>query len=589
MVDNLKARLFVILAVFMACVIWFMPNLMGFAKLTEKQLAEKWWPSKKTLALGLDIQGGLHLVMGIDKISAMEAQLQKTGARIIEDLKQNKKVTVDSVEPLDLATGKIRISFSDPASRESIVAYMEDNRTGQGGTFQVLQSTPTSVEAKYYEAQLQAFETGLVERTIETIRNRVDDLGVKEPIITAQSNGRIVIQLAGQVDATEAKELINKTAKLEFMIVDPEFDYRSNADNLAKLTEWVDQAEKDGGFALGQDGLKLKDYLKKVNEALKDKLPKNTVLRFEKQEGAKDLATGKVPYVLRTDSMMTGETLENAGVTTGDLGEPVVFFQFDSKGAKLFGDLTTANVQKLMAIVLDGVVKTAPNLRGPIPGGSGTIELGRSGDREAMLEEANLIARVLRSGALPAELEQLEERTVGSTLGADSIQKGQFAGLIGGMLVLLFMLAYYRNYGVLADVALLFNVLMVLAVLTNLQATLTLPGVAGIALTIGMAVDANVIIFERIKEEIRKGSGLKASIKEGYARAFWAIFDANITTAAVCMVLMYFGSGPIKGFAVTLICGIATSMFTAIFFTRTLLAVLVDKWKWNFTPIKGAQ
>jgi len=160
---------------------------------------------------------------------------------------------------------------------------------------------------------------------------------------------------------------------------------------------------------------------------------------------------------------------------------------------------------------------------------------------------------------------------------------------VGGALVLLFMLMYYRNYGVLADVALIFNILMVLAILTNLQATLTLPGVAGIALTIGMAVDANVIIFERIKEEIRKGSGLKAAINEGYARAFWAIFDANITTAAVCFVLMYFGSGPIKGFAVTLICGIATSMFTAIFFTRTVLAVLVDRWKWNFTPIKGAQ
>ena len=294
---------------------------------------------------------------------------------------------------------------------------------------------------------------------------------------------------------------------------------------------------------------------------------------------------GKIPYVLQADAMMGGETLNDAAVSLDQLGQPVVIFSFDSKGAKEFGELTKNHVKKQLAIVLDGVVQTAPNLREPITGGRGQIEMGsNTGDRKKTMDEAKVTAMVLRSGALPAELEPLEERTVGPTLGKDSIEKGKFAGLIGGFLVFLFMLIYYRAYGLLANLALGFNILMILAILTSLQATLTLPGVAGIVLTIGMAVDANVIIFERIKEELNKGAGLMGAIKEGYSRAFTAIVDANITTGAVCVVLMYFGTGPIRGFAITLLVGIITSMFTAIFFTRTLLNLVVGKLKWKVTP-----
>ena len=282
--------------------------------------------------------------------------------------------------------------------------------------------------------------------------------------------------------------------------------------------------------------------------------------------------------------MMGGESLNDAAVSLDQVGQPIVVFSFDAKGAKEFGDLTTKHVEKLMAIVLDGVVQTAPRLKEPITGGRGSIEMGSGGDRQKTLDDANLTAMVLRSGALPAELEQLEERTVGPTLGKDSIDKGKFAGLIGAALVFVFMIIYYKSYGILANLALGFNVMMILAILTSLQATLTLPGVAGIVLTIGMAVDANVIIFERIKEEIAKGAGLIGAIKEGYARAFTAILDANLTTAAVCGVLMYFGTGPIRGFAVTLIVGIVTSMFTAIFFTRTILNLVVGKMKLNLAP-----
>jgi len=581
--ENLRTRIIVIAVVLFTTILWFAPNLMGFGKMTDEQVAKHWWPSKKTLSMGLDIQGGLHLVMGIDEESALNQHLRKIGLSIKDYLTKEKKVTIDDVKVLDASSGKIRMEFSSPSVLEPAMEYMEDTTNGQGSIFQVLNSGDNFIEARFFEPYLRRFKKGLVDRTIETIRNRIDDLGVKEPIIAAQSNNRILIQLAGVKDSAEAKELINKTAKLEFMIVDPEFNPYEKPDKVAEVQGWIKEAEEAGGFAAGKDGLKMSDYVEKINEALATKLPKNRVIRFGKSEGAKTLEAGVLPYVLERDSMMTGETLNDSGVSLDQTGQPIVTFSFDPKGAKEFGNLTTTHVKKLMAVVLDGIVQTAPRLKSPITGGSGIIELG-SGNRDETMKEANLISMVLRSGSLPAELEQLEERTVGPTLGHDSIEKGKFAGLMGALLVFIFMLVYYRSYGVLADVALAFNILMVLAVLTSLQATLTLPGVAGIALTIGMAVDANVIIFERIKEEMAKGSGLAASIKEGYSRAFWAIFDANITTAGVCIVLMYFGSGPIRGFAITLICGIVTSMFTAIFFTRTILNLLVNKMKLNFAP-----
>ena len=575
MIESLRARLAIIAIVFLAAFVWTAPNFVSLSK-------EAWWPSKDKLNYGLDIQGGLHLVMGIDVENALAAHLKKLGGTIKSELLSEKKVKASSVETLDAPSAKIKVTVENPADLAAARDYMEDTRQGQGNVFQVLQSDGNSLEAKFYEAHLTRFKKSLVDRTIETIRNRIDQKGVKEPTIAAQSNQRILVQLPGIEDAASMKMIINTTAKLEFMIVDPE--YSPGTPKLEEVNAWILEAEKAGSFALGKDKLSYTDYVAKVNEALKDKLPKERIIRFEKAPNAKTLEAGKLPYVLQTDAMMSGETLNDAAATLDNIGQPIVVFSFDAKGAREFGELTKANVKKLLAIVLDGVVRTAPNLREPITGGRGQIEMGSSGDRQKSLDDATDTALVLKSGALPAELEQLEERTVGPTLGKDSIDRGKFAGLIGGVFVLIFMLLYYKGYGLLANVALSFNILLVLAVLTSLQATLTLPGVAGIILTIGMAVDANVIIFERIKEEIAKGAGLGGAIKEGYARAFWAIFDANVTTAAVCFVLMYFGTGPIRGFAVTLICGIVTSMFTAIFFTRAILNLFVNKWKWNFAP-----
>ena len=233
-----------------------------------------------------------------------------------------------------------------------------------------------------------------------------------------------------------------------------------------------------------------------------------------------------------------------------------------------------------MAIVLDGIVQSAPQIRGPITGGNGVIQLGQ-GNFQEILQEANLLSMVLRSGALPVTMELVEERAVGPSLGADSIAKGKKATLIGSLLVILFILAYYKVFGLIADVAVIVNMILLFAVLSSLRATITLPGIAGIALTVGMAMDANIIIFEKVRDEIARGAGLVASVRDGFGRAFWTIFDSNVTTVASCLVLMYYGSGPIRGFAISLTIGLAVSMFTAIFMTRTLIELFVVKFKWK--------
>jgi preprotein translocase subunit SecD len=278
-----------------------------------------------------------------------------------------------------------------------------------------------------------------------------------------------------------------------------------------------------------------------------------------------------------SDTDLTGDQLEDASVHPGEYGEPEVVFSFSPDGRRRFGEITEKNVGKQMAIVLDEIVQSAPVIQGKIASSSARITLGGGRDYQKTVDEANFIATALRAGALPANLEQLEERTVGPNLGADSIAAGKKATLIGVALIFLFMALYYRTLGIVADIALSLNVLFLLAILTSLGATLTLPGVAAIALTVGMAVDANIIIFERIKEELRKGTGTSAAIKDGFSNAFSSIFDANITTVATSLILMYYGTGPVRGFAVSLTIGIVTSMFTAVFVSRVLIEILT-KW-----------
>ena len=373
-------------------------------------------------------------------------------------------------------------------------------------------------------------------RAIEILRNRVDALGVAEPLIARQGERWIVVQLPGIKNVQAAKDMVGTTAMLEFRMID---DSQAARDAAAKIYEKVGDPYSGG----------------QVSTAATALLPAGTVLLRGR---------GSEYYVARASVALTGALLDSARVETGDNGLPMVAFKWKPEGGRIFGELTSANVGKNMAIVLDGLVQSAPVIRGPIRGGSGIIE------GNFKMEEAKKLAIVLRAGALPAPLHIIEERTIGATLGEDSIRTGRRAFLLGLSIVAVFMLVYYRVGGLFADIALLLNVLLTVAMMAYFGSTLTMPGIAGLLLTVGMAVDANVLIFERMREELRAGKPMSLAVSVGYDKAFSAILDSHVTTLIGGLFLFQFGTGPIKGFAVTLTLGIAMSLFSAIVVTRMM-------------------
>lgn len=552
-------RLAIILLVAILGVLWTIPNFVDVTK--------SWWPVKDKMTLGLDIQGGLHLVMRVDVDGALKQDALRIMATIKGEL-EKEKIPFKDVSMRDALRGEmVFTSDADVADRISkVITNFYGNTLNQS-------TTAGTIVTSYSELHIREFKKGTVERAIETIRNRIDEFGVAEPSITAQGDDRILVQLPGIQDSVNAKELINKTARLDFMIVNVDFPQE-------KLAALIDEVEKKEGFKLGGE-LKYSAYIDRLNAALKGKIPEGNVVFFEKPDKAESMEAGKIPYLLMQAESVAGDRLTDAFVSPDEMGRPAVSFRLDPIGARLFGDMTTKYAKKApMAIVLDRVVKTAPSINTPITGGQGIIQLGNR-DYDETLKEAKTISITLKSGALPAALEQLEERTVGPSVGADAIKKGQVGALMAGLFVFGFMLFFYRSFGLLADFALTLNLLLTLAVLSALGATLTLPGVAGLALGLGMAVDASVIIYERIKEELAKGLSMPAAIREGYDKAFSSIFDANVTSISVCIVLMYYGTGPVRGFAITLLTGLVITLFTAVFFTRAILDVIVGKWKMN--------
>jgi preprotein translocase subunit SecD len=557
MTQSYRWRTVLVFTVFAMAALWVLPNVV--------KVPDNWIFSKKKLNYGLDIQGGVHLVMGVDTDGVLRESAKRVASTMGEALKSEgaevtKAEVVQDTNPpqLEVLAG----GATDGAKLKAAIEKRFEN------VLQVLTTEDKRVVVAYYDNYLNDLRNRIVEQAIETIRNRIDEFGVAEPSITAQGSNRILVQLPGAADANSAKDLINRTARLEFMMVE-----ESVAPD--QLVSWISEAEKAGGYDITK--LRYSQYVDRVNADLKTKLPKDTMVLFGKNDAAATIEVGKEPYVVRTDTGLGGEALRDAFVGLDEYGKPEVKFSMEPVGAKKFADLTGANKGRRMALVLDKVVKSAPVIQGQIPNGEGRITLGAGRDMQKTMDEAKLISMALRAGALPAALEQLEERTVGPTLGADSIQKGAQAAVIGSLLVFLFMAVFYKGFGLIAVLAMMFNLLITFAILTSLGATLTLPGVAGIALTVGMAVDANVIIFERIKEELRKGVGLKSAVREGFDKAFSAIFDSNITTIATCLVLMYFGTGPIRGFAVTLTAGLGASMFTAVFFSRLMAEWLTHK------------
>lgn len=537
--------------------VWVLPNVMNVEKIS-------WWPSKNKLNYGLDIQGGLHLVMGAD----MDGVITETTNRMVPSLREEtakEGVTLSDIKVTNPLLGEIQFSYGTPDMKSKLEAFISSRYPT---VFQTISSDDQQLTVRFYEAYLNDTKDKVIHQSIETIRNRIDEFGVSEPSISQQGTNRVLVQLPGMADAERAKALINTTAKLDFMIVSDEVDQGS-------LQKMIADAEKAGNYSLAT--MKYGDYVAKVNQDLASKIPAKTVVYFEKADNAMKMENGAMPYLLKTDTNLGGKDLDNAFVSYGQYGEPEVALRFNSAGAGRFADLTGNNVGRRMAIVLDKVIKSAPNLKERIAGGSAVVTLGGRNDRQKSMDEAKMISTALRAGALPASLEQLEERRVGPTLGADSIQRAQMASYLGALLIIIFMVFYYKAMGLVATVCLGVNILSVFALLTSFGATLTLPGIAGIALTVGVAVDANVLINERIKEELRHGSSFKLAIQEGYARAMSAILDSNITTAATACILLYFGTGPVRGFAVTLLIGIATTLFANVFVSKVLVETLVHK------------
>jgi preprotein translocase subunit SecD len=521
---NLWLRIGIVAAVIVGSVIYLYPPPFVQPLLYGHAPAGKGGLLPRTINLGLDLQGGIHLVLGIDLDKALEAQVERAATSVRAAL-ERRGVGVKRIERrgstelvVELASAQ---TWSTAQTAVAELATFEIKEADQAAARFVLAMSPREV------AQLKDLA---VRQGLETIRNRVDQFGVAEPSIQQQGDNRILIQLPGVQDPERAKALIGKTALLEFKLIDEKVD---------------------------------------PERAVREGVPEGDELLHQRRVDRETKQERKIPYVVQKKTLLTGADLSTARVSIDqNTSEPYVSVEFNAAGAKAFGELTEANVGRRLAIVLDGNVHSAPVIRERIPSGQAQITGGFTS------EEATDLAIVLRAGALPAPVQVLEERTVGPSLGADSIQRGVWSTLAAGVVVVLFMLVYYRLSGLIADLALGLNLLILLAAMAAFQATLTLPGIAGIVLTIGMAVDTNILIFERIREELRAGKTVRAAIDTGFARAFKTVIDTHVTVLVSGLILFQFGTGPVKGFAVSLMIGIAASLFTAVFFTRLVFDLI---------------
>jgi preprotein translocase subunit SecD len=477
------------------------------------------YPPRRTINLGLDLQGGIHLVLGVDVDKAVEAQVQRMGDSMRGELERKGiGARIERRGASDLA-----VQLVSPPQWKDAEAVWNDM-----GLFDVKESDQAAgrVVLALKPREVAQVRDLAVRQAVETIRNRIDQFGVAEPSIQQQGENRILIQLPGVQDPERAKALLGKTALLEFRIVDDKVDPEA---------------------------------------ALRGTVPEGLEVLYQRHVDKETKQERKTPFLVQKKAPVTGRDIATARVSIDQTtSEPYVSVEFNAAGAKAFGDVTEANVNKRLAIVLDGNVHSAPQIRERIPSGRAQITGGFT------TAEATDLAIVLRAGALPAPVQVLEERAVGPSLGADSIRAGLMSTAGAAIVVALFMLVYYRLSGLIADVALALNLLILLACMAALGATLTLPGIAGIALTIGMAVDTNVLIFERIREEMRAGKTPRAAIESGFSRAFVTIIDTHVTVLVTAGILYNFGTGPVKGFAVSLFIGLVASLFTAVFFTRLL-------------------
>ncbi len=517
---NLSWRIVVIPAVIIAALIYILPTIKPSL-----------WPHKK-INLGLDLQGGMHLVLEVDTEKAVESTIEQM-TQELRTLLKKEHIRHNGIERVEGTRISVKILDQNKMDKfdELLDKQFKDlrilSRSADGGIFNIVMDLP--------DKEVHHIKKLAAEQALETIRNRIDQFGVSEPDIRQQGEKRVLIQLPGIRDTKRAKELIGRTALLEFKLVDETHD---------------------------------------LDAALKGTPPPGSEVLYQIKEDPVTQRIIKTPYLIKKRSLLTGAYLTDARVQIDShYNEPYVSIDFDRKGARIFERITEENVKKRLAIILDKKVYSAPVIQEKISGGAARI----TGNFTA--EEAHDLAIVLRAGALPAPVKIIEERTVGPSLGTDSIKKGLISMFIGGIFVILFMIIYYKGSGIIADFALILNIILIAGGLASFQATLTLPGIAGIILTIGMAVDANVLIFERIKEEMSLGKTPRAAVDAGYNRATLTILDANVTTLIAALVLFQFGTGPVKGFAVTLSLGVLSSLFTALILTRSIFDYFLIKRK----------
>ena len=532
MKKNILWRLSLIGITIVLAVIFFLPNTPGFQYMPE------WWRQNmpnKGIVLGLDLQGGLHLVFEVEGDKAVEITTERYASRL-KELLAKKKLTADAT----VSGLNITVSPSNPDIKKAI----EDG-------FPTLAPVETGSKLVYRLSDKEAkrIKDTSTDQALETIRNRIDQFGVSEPIIHRQGENEIVVQLPGVKDPKRAIDLIGKTAQLEFKIVDDE------AKIAAELPQTIAPGEEE-----------------KFLEQFAGKIPENTEILFEKKINKETGVVRKIPIMVKKQAALTGDLLSDAKVNIDSrFSEPYVSISFNDAGAKTFEDVTSANVKKRMAIILDNTVYSAPVIQERIAGGNAQIT------GSFTMEEAKDLSIVLRAGALPAPMKMLQNVTVGPSLGSDSIEAGKRAGMIGTVAVVIFMILYYRLSGVIADFALFLNIVLLLGAMASLNATLTLPGIAGIILAIGMAVDSNVLMFERMRDELRAGKTPRAAVDSGYDKAFWTIFDSHVTTLITAAVLFQFGTGPIKGFAVALSLGVSINLFTALIGTKSIFNIINSK------------
>jgi preprotein translocase subunit SecD len=507
-------QVFLVLAVCLAGLVGATPNLLSREQ-TEK--LPGWLPGQ--INLGLDLQGGSHLLLEVDTATVIRELMETLVDSLRAELRKE-RIGYDRLGVEGLGVG---VTIQDPQRIADVRSLL---RTLAPDT-EVTVEDGNRLVVVLGEAAIRDRQRSSVAKTVEIVRRRIDETGVREPTIVPQGDDRILVQLPGISDPEQMKRLLGKTAKMTFHLID------------AQTT---------------------------VAEAMAGRVPPGSMLLPSDKD--KDAQGRPLMALVKKRVVVSGENLVDAQPTFDQQTNlPIVSFRFDTVGAKRFGDVTSKNVGNQLAIVLDGRVISAPVIRDAILGGSGIIT------GNFTVEQTNELSLLLRAGALPAPLTILEERSVGPELGADSVAAGKIAGLVGLVLIAVFMVFAYGSFGFVANLALFVNIVLIIAALSLLQATLTLPGIAGIVLTMGMAVDSNVLIYEHIREELRLGRTPISALDAGFTRAITTIIDSNLTTLVAGVALYIFGSGPVRGFAVTLSLGIATTMFSAVVLTRMMVAI----------------